>query len=105
MVIIDGSPSKVSDYPALTATLERYKTLDKKKRGRPKKVSTALKPDLKVAMPSLLLDQNCDLGLFWDVFHEAAAEEYRGRLPLRFNEWRPARYALGDSPRAVTGGS
>ena len=88
MVIIDGSPSKVSDYPVLAATLERYKTLGKKKRGRPKKVSTALKPNLKVAMPSLLLNPNCDLGLFWDVFHEAASEEYRGSLPSRFNEWQ-----------------
>jgi hypothetical protein len=90
MVTLNASPSKVSDYPALAATLERYKTLDKKKRGRPKKVSTALKADLKVAMPSLLLNPNCDLGLFWDVFHEAAAEEYRASLPSRFNEWQQA---------------
>jgi hypothetical protein len=88
MIIKSEHAQKVSDYPELVAAIERYKLLGKKKRGRPKKAKTTMPSDLKIAMPSLLLNPNCDLGLFWDFFHEAAAGEYRGRLPSRFNEWQ-----------------
>jgi hypothetical protein len=91
MVIKDVSASKSSASPELIATIERYKTLgdkplDKKKRGRPPKVSTELHPNLRVAMPSLLLNPHIDKDLFWDVFYAAASKKGREDLPSRFNE-------------------
>jgi hypothetical protein len=88
MIIKAEHAQKVSDYPELVAAIERYKLPSKKKRGRPKKAETTMPSDLKIAMPSLLLNPNCDLGLFWDVFHEV--EHYSESLPSRFNEWQQA---------------
>jgi hypothetical protein len=88
MIIKSEHAQKVSDYPELVAAIERYKLPSKKKRGRPKKAKTTMPSDLKIAMPSLLLNPNCDLGLFWDVLHEV--EHHSGSLPSRFNEWEQA---------------
>ena len=38
-------------------------------------------------MPSLLLNENCDLDLFWDVFY-TAAWGYRTSQQSQFNEWQ-----------------
>ena len=89
MVIKDTSANKSSASPELIATIERYKTLGKKPRGRRKKVS--FESRRKSAQP-LSADDRADMS-------KALTSEGRKALQTEIAEGRPAADKLASTAK------